>query len=874
VLLPSSPHINPHAPVLFLRISRPGALTFSDPLIIDRHGHGRDEPVRALNFRLPIANRQLKILVIHLRKDFFVKRINKVAILGAGTMGARIAAHFANAGVPSYLLDIVPPDADAPARNKIAAAGLEAAKKSKPAAFFEPSLARLVTVGNFEDDLGKLVEVNWIIEAVVENLDIKRALLKRVEAVRKPGMIVTTNTSGLPVAKIAEGFSDDFRRCWFGTHFFNPPRYMRLLEIIPTPETDRALLDAVTWFADVRLGKGVVVAKDAPNFIANRIGTFSVLNVMRLMQEMDLSIEEVDALTGQAVGWPKSATFRTIDLVGLDILGHVVSNMREEADGGRGRPPHTLPDFYQQMLERKWLGDKTRGGFYKKAKDDERLALDWKTLEYHPRQKPKFPALEMAKNVEDPGARIRMLLGLDGQPQKGDKAAAFLWPVLADLWTYSSNRVPEISDTIGEIDLAMRLGFNWELGPFELWDAVGVEATVERMKKEGRPIAANVEKLLAAGKQSWYADEPKAASGRAFFDLPSAAYKPVQVPSGVWSVTVAKKSNGVVKRNSGASLIDVGNGVGCIEFHSKMNSLGGDIISLITQTLKPGGLGDNFDAFVITNDATNFSVGANLMLLLMSVQEEEWDEVDLMIRQFQGMTQAIKFSPKPVVVAPFGLTLGGGTEISLHAAARQPHAELYMGLVEVGVGLLPGGGGCKEMLLRAVDTAASIRPGGRGESVELMEAMKRAFETIATAKVATSAHEARGLEFLAESDGITMNRERVLNDAKARALELVRAGHEPPVPRTDIPAPGENILAALKLGVHLMRQGEYITEYEVKLGTKIAEVLCGGNVTEGTPISEQYVLDLEREAFKSLCGERKTQERIQCTLKTGKTLRN
>src|SRR5437763_1780505 len=711
----------------------------------------------ALNFRLPIANRQLKILGDRsmsdvIRKGVRVKHINKVAILGAGTMGARIAAHFANAGVPSYLLDIVPPDADAPARSKVAAAGLEAAKKSKPAAFFEPSLARLVTVDNFEDDLGKLSEVNWIIEAVVENLDIKRALLKRVEAARKPGTIITTNTSGLPVAKIAEGFSDDFRRCWFGTHFFNPPRYMRLLEIIPMPETDRALLDAVTWFSDVRLGKGVVVAKDTPNFIANRIGTFSVLNVMRLMQEMDLSIEEVDALTGQAVGWPKSATFRTIDLVGLDILGHVVSNMKEEADGGRGRPPHTLPDFYKEMLERKWLGDKTRGGFYKKAKDDERLALDWKTLEYHPRQKPKFPKLDMAKNIEDTGARVRMLLGLDGQPQKGDKAGAFLWPVLADLWTYSANHVPEISDTIVEIDRAMRLGFNWELGPFELWDAAGVDATVARMKKEGRPIAANVEKLLASGKKSWYADEPKAASGRAYFDLASAAYKPVQVPPGVWSVTVAKKSNGVVKKNSGASLIDLGDGVACIEFHSKMNSLGGDIISLITQTLKPGGLGDNFDAFVITNDATNFSVGANLMLLLMSVQEEEWDEVDLMIRQFQGMTQAIKFSPKPMVVAPFGLTLGGGTEISLHAAKRQPHAELYMGLVEVGVGLLPGGGGCKEMLLRALASAEAVRPGSgasakenRGESVELIEAVKRAFETIAMAKVSTSAAEARNI---------------------------------------------------------------------------------------------------------------------------------
>jgi 3-hydroxyacyl-CoA dehydrogenase len=805
-----------------------------------------------------------------------MKRIHKVAVLGAGTMGARIAAHFANAGVTSLLLDIIPPDADGPARNKIAAAGLEGARKSKPAAFFEPSLARLVTIGNFEDDLKKLADVDWIIEAVVENLEIKRALLKKVEAVRKPGSIITTNTSGLPVAKIAEGFSDNFRRSWFGTHFFNPPRYMRLLELIPTPDSDRALIDGVAHFCDVQLGKGVVFAKDTPNFIANRIGTFSVLNVMRLMQEMDLSIEEIDALTGQAVGWPRSATFRTIDLVGLDILGHVVANMTQNVRDERSELQ--IPGFFRQMLERKWLGDKTKGGFYKKVKsggggDDERLALDWKTLEYHPRQKPKFAALDMAKNVDDTGARVRMLLGADGSA-KPDKAATFLWSALADLWTYSANRIPGIADSVVEIDRAMRLGFNWELGPFELWDAAGIEATVERMKKEGRPVAPNVEKLLSSGQKFWYADDPKSPSGKRYWDLASNSSQPVTVPAGVWSVEVARKSNGVVKKNSGASLIDIGNGVACIQFHSKMNALGADIISLILQTLKPGGPGDNFDAFVITNDAQNFSVGANLMLLLMSVQEEEWDEVDMAIRQFQGMTQAIKFSPKPVVISPFGLALGGGCEISLHAASRQPHAELYMGLVEVGVGLLPGGGGCKEMLLRAVDSAASIRPDGRGESVEMMEAMKKTFETIATAKVATSANEARGFAFLSDSDRITMNRDRVLTDAKARALELLRAGYEPPVMRTDIPAPGENILAALKMGVYLMRQGNFISDHEQKLGNKIAEVLCGGNITPGIPISEQYVLDLEREAFKSLCGEKKTQERIQYTLKTGKTLRN
>ncbi len=800
-----------------------------------------------------------------------IKRIQRVAVLGAGTMGSRIAAHLANAGVPSFLLDMVPPDADGKVRNKIAQAGLDAAIKSKPAAFFEPSLARLVTIGNFEDNLSWVADADWIIEVVAENLEIKRGLLQKVEAARRPGAITTTNTSGLPVAKIAEGFSEDFRRHWFGTHFFNPPRYMRLLEIIPTADTDRAAIDAIAHFADLRLGKGVVYAKDTPNFIGNRIGTFSVLNAMRLMQEFDFSIEEVDALTGSAVGWPRSATFRTIDLVGLDILSSVVSNFLRNVHDERSELE--APSFVHQMLERKWLGDKTHGGFYKKSKHEgkeERFGLDWKTLEYRPQQKPKFAALEMAKQMDDTRERLRMLLA--GDPRK-DKAAAFLWTALADLWTYSANRIPEISDSIVEIDRAMRLGFNWELGPFEQWDAAGVEPTVARMKKEGRPVAANVEKLLASGETSWYTDTPSAPSGRAYFDLCSDSDRPVHVSAGVWSVEVAKKANGVVKKNAGCSLVDLGDGVACLEFHSKANSLGGDIVQLIAQTLKPAGPGDDFNAFVITNDAHNFSVGANIMMLLMWAQDEEWDEVDLAIRQFQGMTQAIKFSSKPVVAAPFGMTLGGGCEVSLHAAARTPHAELYMGLVEVGVGLLPGAGGCKEMLLRAVDAASSVRPEGRGESVEMMEAMKRTFETIGMAKVSTSASEARHLGFLSEGDEIVMNRERVLADAKARALDMVRAGYQPPVPRT-IPAPGESILATLKLGVHLMRQGDYITDHELKIGNKVAEVICGGHVSPGTPVTEQYILDLEREAFKSLAGERKTQERIQHTLKTGKPLRN
>jgi 3-hydroxyacyl-CoA dehydrogenase len=804
------------------------------------------------------------------------QRINKVAVLGAGTMGARIAAHFANAGVPCVLLDIVTPDAaqstDKAARRKLVSGGLEAAVKSRPAAFFEKGLERLITIGTFEDDLKLIADADWTIEAVAENLEIKRGLLKKVEAVRKPGSLVTTNTSGLPVASIAEGFSEDFRRHWFGTHFFNPPRYMRLLEIIPTPETDPAAIAAVAHFCDVRMGKGIVTAKDTPNFIANRIGTFAGLNVFRVMQEMDLTIEEVDALTSSG-GWTKAATFRTIDLVGLDVLASVVTNFSKNVQDERS--DLKLPDFFRQMLEKKLLGDKVKSGFYKKVKgaqgqNDEKLAIDWKTLEYHPAQKAKFPALEMAKNIEDMGERLRTVLA--GDPR--DKATQFIWTTLSDLWTYSANRIPEIADTVVEIDQAMRMGFNWEVGPFEVWDLAGVEQTVARMKKEGKPVAANAEKLLAAGAKSWYKDDPSAPSGRAYFDLRTGQYRPVQAAEGVWSVSVAKKSNGVVKKNAGASLIDLGDGVGCIEFHTKMNALGGDIVQMVTQSLKTGGVGDQFEAFVITGDSANFSVGANLMMLMLAVQEEEWDEVEMAIRQFQGMTQAVKFCTRPVVTASYGMTLGGGCEINLHSAARQPHAELYMGLVETGVGLLPGGGGCKEMLLRALDNAKAVRPDGRGESVEVMEGLKRIFETIAMAKVSTSAYEARGLGFLSDGDLISMNRERILADAKQRALELARAGYKAPTPRTDIPAPGENVLATLRLGIHLMRQAEYISDHDVKVATKVAEVICGGNVTPGTPVSEQYILDLEREGFKSLCGEKKTQDRIQYTLKTGKPLRN
>ncbi|SFS18520.1 3-hydroxyacyl-CoA dehydrogenase [Granulicella pectinivorans] len=813
--------------------------------------------------------------------------IRKVAVLGAGTMGSRIAAHIANAGVPVVLLDIVPPgtaaDASKPERNKIVLGALDGLKKSKPAAFYTPDSARLITLGNFDDDMALIADCDWIIEVVAENLAIKRGLLEKVQVHRKPGSIITSNTSGLPIADIVAGFPDDLRHHWFGTHFFNPPRYMRLLEIIPTAESSPEDIAAVSLFSEKRLGKAIVLSHDTPNFIANRIGTFSMGNAIRLMMAQNLTIEEVDALTGSPLGWPKTGTFRLGDLVGVDVLAHVASNFAKQAASiGDERQDVGLADFIGKMIENKWLGDKAKQGFYKKEGKDKdgrdlRLVLDWQTLDYKPSMRPKFPALEMAKNVERTEARIPQLLHAD---TTSDKAAAFYWPLLTELFTYAANRVAdtgkEPAGSIVEIDQAMKTGFNWELGPFEMFDAAGVRATTDKMRAAGQPIAANVEKLLASSENpTWYKDDPTVPSGRVFFDPFTATYKPVPVAEGVSSLATVKKSHGIAKKNAGASLIDLGDGVAAIELHSKMNALGGDIVTFITQNLKPTSEAvQNFSSFVITGDSTNFSVGANLMQLLLSVQEEEWDEVEMAVKQFQNMTQAIKFCPRPVVVAPYGMCLGGGVEISLHAAARQPHAELYMGLVETGVGLIPGGGGCKEMTIKSIEAGSSIRPDARGEGVEIFEALKKNFETIAMAKVSTSAAEARTLGFLKPSDNITMNRERLLTDAKTRASAIAAAGYTAPVAQTTIPAPGENALATLKLAVWTMREGQFISDHDAKIANWVAHTLCGGKVTPGTPVTEQYLLDLEREAFLSLCGEKKTQERIAFTLKTGKPLRN
>jgi len=785
--------------------------------------------------------------------------IRKAAVLGAGTMGSRIAAHLANAGLPVVLLDI---PAESGARSAVAAQALEGLKKSKPAAFYDPAYAARVSVGNFDDDLALLADCDWVIEAVTENLAIKQALLARVAPHLKRDAIPTTNTSGLPVASIAARLPETLRRRWFGTHFFNPPRYMRLVEIIPTPEVEPAALAAVSHFADVLLGKEVVFARDTPNFIANRIGVFIMLESVRLMQEEDLTIEEVDALTGSAIGWPRTGTFRLADMVGIDVLAHVAGNFK--ASGA-------LPPFVQAMLERRWLGDKTKQGFYKKEKDAEgaeiRLALDWKTLQYAPAARPKIPSLELAKNAERLPDRLAQLLAGD---VRKDKAARFHWRLLSALWNYAADSLPEIADEAASVDRAMRAGFNWEMGPFQLWDAAGVPATVERMRDAGERVSPIVERLLSAGAEAWYRRQ-----GRECFDPNSGAYRPVTQAAGVARIAKFRAANGVVRGNPGASLVDLGEGVACLELHSPKNAVGEDIVRLVTETLLPeSDAVRNFEAFAIGGDAEHFSVGANLMQLLLSAQEGEWDEIERAVRGFQRMTAAIKFCPRPVVAAPYSFCLGGGAEIAIHAARRQAHAELYMGLVETGVGLLPAGGGSREMLLRTLDSVAAVRGTALTESVELMGALRRTFETIAMAKVSTSAVEARRMGMLLGADGITMNRERLLTDAKRAARELAASGYCAPLPRSDIPAPGENLLASLKLGVHMMREGEFISDHDVKVANWVAHVLCGGPVTPGTLVSEQYLLDLEREAFLSLCGEKKTQERIAFTLKTGKPLRN
>ncbi len=799
--------------------------------------------------------------------------VRKAAVLGAGTMGAAIAAHLSNAGIPTLLLDIAPreltPDEEAKGltlespkvRNRTVNSLFEAAKKLKPAPFMLGKNANLITIGNFADDMAKIKDCDLVIEAVVENLEIKHKLFTDVEQHRKPGSVIASNTSGIPIDSIAEPFSDDFKQNFLGVHFFNPPRYMKLVEVIPGTSTSGEVACQISGFLDRRLGKGVVPAKDRPNFIANRVGTFGMMATVHEMIAMGFTPTEIDQITGKAIGHASSATFRTSDLVGLDVLVHVNKNLYPAVPDDEDREVFQIPPVIETMLEKKLLGDKTKGGFYKKSTDAEGkrviLELDLNTFEYKPQEKTKFPSLETAKGMEDMPKRIKTLVWGE------DRVGEFLWKTSSRISRYAANRIPEIADTIVEIDNALKWGFGWEIGVFEAWDAIGVRESVERMRKEGQPVPENVENMLASGAESFYKSEN---GDQFYYDLVGGEYKPMPERPGVMVLKSVKERTGVIKSNPGASLIDIGDGVACLEFHSKMNSIGGDTIQMINFSLDE--VEKNFKGLVVGNQGGNFSAGANIMMLLLAAQEEEWDDINMIVHALQQAVMRLRYSPKPVVTAPYGLTLGGGCEIAIHGNVVQAAAETYIGLVEVGVGLIPAGGGTKEMTMRAMDAAAAV------PDADPLSFLKKTFEMIGMGKVATSAQEARSWGFLREVDAISMNGDRLIADAKQEVLNLDALGFVAPVPRTDITVMGEAGEAAMKLALHMMKQGGFISDHDQLIGKKLAKIMSGGSMNHTTQVSEQYLLDLEREAFLSLCGERKTQERLAAMLKTGKPLRN
>ncbi|CAN5433529.1 3-hydroxyacyl-CoA dehydrogenase/enoyl-CoA hydratase family protein [soil metagenome] len=800
-------------------------------------------------------------------------KIGKAAVLGAGTMGASIAAHLANAGIPTILLDIAPQELteeeqkkslplDSPqVRNRIANSGFNGLAKARPAAYMSVENASLISVGNFADDMAKIKDCDLVIEAVVENLDIKHKVFAEVEKHRQAGSVIASNTSGIPIKSIAEPFSDDFKAHFLGIHFFNPPRYMKLVEVIPTKWTKPEISCAIFGFLDQRLGKGVVPAKDEPNFIANRIGTFGMMATVHEMLAMGFTPTEVDQMTGKAIGHASSATFRTSDLVGLDVLAHVNLNLYPAVPTDEDREVFQVPDVIEKMLEKKFLGDKTGGGFYKKSKDAEGnrqiLELDLETFEYKPQEKTKFPSLDAAKQIEDLPTRVKTLVW--GKDNVGE----FLWKTTSRSLRYAANRIPEIADTIVEIDNAIKWGFGWTIGVFETWDAIGVKETVERMKAENQAIPANVEKMLESGAENFY----KTENGQKFYyDLGAGEYKAVKEQEGFIVLKSVKDRSSVIKKNAGASLIDIGDGVACLEFHSKMNSIGGDTVQMMNFALDE--VEKNFTGLVVGNQDGNFSAGANIMLLLLAAQEEEWDDINQMIRALQNAVMRLRYSPKPVVTAPYGLTLGGGCEIAMHGDKVRAAGETYIGLVEVGVGLIPAGGGTKELTMRAMDLAKKT------PDADPLAFLKKTFELIGMGKVATSAQEARSWGILRPSDAISMNGDRLIADAKQEVLNLASAGYVQPVERTNILALGEQGQAAMKLALYMMKKGGFISEHDEFIGRKLARVMCGGDLNHQTFVSERHLLDLEREAFLSLCGERKTQERIAAMLKTGKPLRN
>jgi 3-hydroxyacyl-CoA dehydrogenase len=797
--------------------------------------------------------------------------IKKVAVLGSGVMGSRIACHFANIGVPVLLLDIAPQELtadeekkglklDAPAvRNRIVNSALQAAVVANPSPLYRKSEASRIKTGNFDDNLKEIATCDWVIEVVVERLDIKKSLYERVEQFRKKGTLITSNTSGIPIHLLAEGRSQDFKENFAGTHFFNPPRYLKLLEIIPTPDTKPEVVDFLLHYGDLYLGKTVVLAKDTPGFIANRVGVFALLDAMQTMQKLGLTVEETDKLTGPVIGHAKSATLRTSDVVGLDTTINVANGLAQGLPNDEAKDVFVLPDFVKQMGENKWLGDKTGQGFYKKVKGadgkSEIHALDLNTLEYKPSQKVKFATLELTKSIDKLTDRFKVLVG--GK----DKAGEFYRLSFGSLFAYVSNRIPEIADQLYKIDDALRAGFGWELGPFETWDALGVQAGIDLAKAAGRTVAPWVEEMLVAGNTTFY----KVENGmRKFYDKESQQYQAVSGVENFIILDNLRASGKVLWKNAGASVIDLGDGILNVEFHSKMNSLGTDVIQGLLKGVELAEAG--YRGLVVGNDAPNFSAGANLGLVYMQALEQEFDELNLMIQQFQQAMMRMRYSSIPVVGTPHGLTLGGGCELNLHCDKVVASAESYIGLVEFGVGLIPGGGGTKEMTLR---TAAKYEEGEPEFNL-----LRNTYMTISTAKVSTSAAEAFDLGFLRRGDEIVVNPNRVIAQAKAAAIELADAGYSQPSQKTNIKVHGKGALAMFKTGVYAMKEGKYISEHDQKIADKLAYVMCGGDLSSPTEVSEQYLLDLEREAFLSLCGERKTLERIQSILTTGKPLRN
>ena len=799
--------------------------------------------------------------------------IRRAAIIGAGNMGAQIAAHLANVGIPSLLMDVVPSELlpeeqkrgltlqSPEVRNRVTKTLFDRSKKLSPAPFFVPEAAGIIRLGNVEDNLAEIGDADWVVEAVLERMDLKLALHAGIAACARPDALVTTNTSGLSIAGMTKGLPHEYRRRFFGTHFFNPPRYMRLLELIPTPETDPGLLKSFAEFGEAALGKGIVRAKDTPGFVANRIGCFDLQQVVWLMIEEGMSIDEVDAITGPAMGRPKSATFRLGDIVGVDLLAQMGRNLRELLQHDPLARVFRPVDFIEDMVKRGWWGEKKGQGFYQRVKTDkgrEILTLDYRTMEYRPQQKPKLASLEAAGKSGDPAESLRVLCAAS------DRAGVFAWKHLSSVLCYAADRLTEIADDVVTVDNAMKWGYNWELGPFEIWDALGVREAADRLSKEGREVPAVVRDLLASGKASFYDERD---GQRSFFDFAQRSYAAeIESPKAI-HLPRLHKANRVVRHNPGASLVDLGDGVACLEFHTKMNVIGGDQLGMLKESLEE--VRKNFAGLIIGNQGQHFSAGANLILIITQIQNQDWEEIDLMIRTFQKATSTLRQFEKPVVAACHGYTLGGGCELSLGCDHIVLAAETYMGLPEVGVGLIPGAHGTKEMLIRCTEQII------RSDEADYFPGVRHAWETIGLAKVSTSAAEAAKLRYLRSGETtIVLNRDWVIGEAKAQVLQMAARGYRPRPQRTDIPAIGESGLSLFKLILHQMRAGGQISEHDQKVGTKLAYILCGGDLTSLHFVSEQYLMDLEREAFLSLCGEPKTVERITHTLKTGKPLRN